>query len=126
MNTRTVGWSSEVLGRGLALGPVVPDAGAGGLEFGERIAGDDPVEFGMAERSAAAATAGSTRSLGADVRAVDDGGERDRSRRSQRVGRSGRTASPVEFLDEQVDRATAREPDGERLVVGVAERDDPG
>src|SRR5690242_6069152 len=35
-------------------------------------------------------------------------------------------ALPVERLDEQTDRAAARETDGERLVVAVAERDDPG
>src|SRR6478736_2868318 len=38
----------------------------------------------------------------------------------------GRARSPVERLDEEVDRAAAGEADGEGLVVAVAERDEAG
>ena len=62
--------------------------------------------------------------LGADVRPGDDGGERDRFAGAQRVAQLLVDRSPVDRLHEQVDRAAAREPDGERFVVGVPERDD--
>ena len=34
----------------LALGAIAPYAGSGGFEFGEGVAPDHPIEFGMAER----------------------------------------------------------------------------
>ena len=67
----------EVLRRGLALGAVVADAAAPGLELGERVAGDDAVSSGW-PRSPIGSARGGDDQLGADVRAVDDRGERDR------------------------------------------------
>ena len=67
---RTVGWSTQILGRGLALGPVVAHARLCGFEFGEGVAGDDPVEFGMAE-GADGHLARLDEQLGADLWSVD-------------------------------------------------------
>ena len=53
----------EVLRGRLALRPVVADARAGGLQLGERVAGDDAVEVGVAERCPAPARPGRSSSL---------------------------------------------------------------
>ncbi len=77
----------------------------------------------------------SERSEGACRRARPGAWHRRSGRRSPSPGRPGgrhaarrRTArtcrSPVELLDVEVDRAATRQADGERLVVGVAERHD--
>ena len=48
---------------GLAVDAVVPDAGAARVELAEGVAGDDPVEVGVAERSRSARLSGRTSSL---------------------------------------------------------------
>ena len=82
MNTDTV-----VLAR-LAVRAVVADAGAAGLELAERVAGDDPVEVGVAERAERRAASGRTSSLAPTPGPVDDGRQRDRLARPRSASRS--------------------------------------
>ena len=106
---------------GLAAGAVVAHRRGAGGQRAHGVAGDDPVEVGVAERA--------RRRLALDERAAwrRCPGRRRRwpsDRRPVRRGRPpGSVVHPVERLDEEVDRAAAGEADGERLVVAVAEGD---
>ena len=71
-----IGRVLEVLRRRLALRAVVADARAAGLQLGQRVAGDDPVEVGVAERPGGR-LAGRDEQLGAARRSVDDRGQGD-------------------------------------------------
>ena len=73
LSTKT--WTVVLVG--LALRAVVAHPGPAGLELGQGVAGDDPVEVGVAQRAERLGV-GPHQQLGADVRPVDDGGERDR------------------------------------------------
>ena len=109
---------------GLAVRAVVAHAVVPAGQLAHGVAGDHPVEVGVAER-ALGGLPGSDEQLGAGVGA--------RRRRwpaptgssgadARRPGRRRRRSVPVERLEEQVDGAAAGEADGERLVVAVAER----
>ena len=64
----------EILGRRLAVRPVVTHPAARRLELGEGVTGDHAVELGVAER-AGGRLARLDQQLGPDVGPVDDGGE---------------------------------------------------
>ena len=69
---------------GFAVRAVVAGRGEAGLELAERVARDDAVEVGIAER-ALRRSVDAHEQLGTDVRAVDDGRQRDRCLVAQRV-----------------------------------------
>ena len=68
----------------LAVRPVVPRARQAGLELGAGVTPHDAVEAGIAQLSERL-TLGSHEQLGAGLRSVDDGRERDRLLRPQQV-----------------------------------------
>ena len=101
-------------------------AGAG-RQLPERVAGDDAVEIGVAQRPERLG-AGPHQQLGADSRALHDRDQGNRLLGPQ--GLAERLVQlahlPVERLDEHVDGAAAREADGEGVVVGDAVRHEAG
>ncbi len=111
----------DVVGDGLAVGAVAADAGRARGQPALGVAGDDPVELGVAERADRAACPGAR---GAWPR-----------RPGRRRRWPGRPAAPARMaaassstgglgldgLEEEVDGPAAGEPDGEGLVVAVAE-----
>ena len=84
-NTLTIGDIDQILGRGLAVRAVVTHAGPAGFEFGERVAGDHPVELSVPEGTHRSRSRPHEQ-LRADGRAVDDGGKCDRCFRSNQTG----------------------------------------
>ena len=111
---------------GLAARAVVAHERAPGRQLAERVAADDPVEVGVAERaldrpsgrtSSWAPTWGPSITVASAERFVGGRAGRGRSTKCTPV-------VPRERLDEEVDRAAAGEADGEGLVVAVAERDE--
>ena len=77
----------------LAVLAVVTGRAEPGLELAERVAADDPIEVGIAER-ADRVGAGPHQQLRADADAVDDRDERDRLRRVDRGAQRAVAASP--------------------------------
>ena len=67
----------QILGRGFAARPVVAHAGAAGFDFAERIAGDDAIEFVVAERADGICPRGHQQ-MCTHVRPVDHRDQRDR------------------------------------------------
>ena len=67
----------QILRGGLTLRSVIAYPGAGRFEFPQRVAGDDPVEFGVAERSQRF-DIGLNEELRAELRSIDDRRQRDR------------------------------------------------
>ncbi len=108
----------------LAVRPERQDPGAAVLEHASSVVDHRGVEAGAAQRAPVLLLAEDQ--LRPDARTVDHGGDRDRSAGCDRILHPGDVGEVLWIYptDEQLDRAAAGQPDGERVVVSDAVADE--